>query len=48
MKKTITKVFSSMRQAVIYRDKLYNKYDSVKLISFPMYSEYGEYTWEVE
>lgn len=48
MKKTITKIFCTMEQAVNYRDKLYNKYDSVKLISCPMYSEYGEYTWEVE
>lgn len=48
MRKKITKVFATMVQAANYQNHLYCKYDSVKLVGFPMYSEYGEYTWIVE
>ena len=43
----ISKTFQSMRQAENYQDSLYDKYDRVRLIEFPMFSEYGMYKWEV-
>jgi len=44
---TITKYFKSIKQAEKYQNKLYNKFPYVRLITFPSYSEEGQYTWHV-
>jgi len=44
---TITKYFRSIKQAEKYQMSLYSKFPYVKLASFPVYSEEGQYTWEV-
>jgi len=43
----IKKVCSSLKQAERKQDSLYNKYNSVELVKFPLFSEAGEYVWEV-
>lgn len=46
---TIKKVCKTLRQAEKNQESLYNKYDSVKLVKSPlMFSEAGEYVWEVK
>jgi hypothetical protein len=45
---TIKKQFQTIKQAERYQERLYNKYDSVNLKSFPMFQEQGTYTWEVK
>lgn len=44
---TITKSFPTIKKAEHYQMSLYNKYNSVQLISFPMFSEAGNYVWKV-
>ena len=44
---TITKHFKTMKQAESYQNKLYNVFPYCVLISFPIFSEEGTYTWEV-
>lgn len=46
-KKTITRWFSLYDSAELFLNKLYQEYDYVRLISSPMFSEAGYYTWEV-
>jgi hypothetical protein len=45
--KTITKTYKTLKQAERYQNSLYNKYDHVRLIRSPMFSEEGVYAWEV-
>ena len=46
--KTISKVFKTMKQAERFQTALYNKYQKVVLVSFPIYWTTGTYTWEVQ
>lgn len=45
--KTIKKAFKTMKQAERYQQALYNKYNKVELVSFPLYWESGFYIWQV-
>jgi hypothetical protein len=45
--KTITKHFDTMAKAEAYQNRLYNKYETVRLIRSPMFSEAGIYEWRV-
>lgn len=45
--KTITKHFDTLKKATNYRNRLYNKYDDVQLLSFPVSSEKGIYVFLV-
>lgn len=38
----------SLKKAQRTQNKLYNKYNHVRLISFPCFSEAGLYIWEVK
>jgi hypothetical protein len=42
----VSKTFKTMKQATTYQNKLYSQYDYVQLVSFPMFSENGQYVWE--
>lgn len=44
---TITKRFKTMKQAEKYQNSLYNRFPYVSLITFPVWSEEGIYTWEI-
>lgn len=46
--KAITKTFSTMKEAERFQNRLYNKYDEVRLVSFPRFSEHGQYVWRVK
>jgi hypothetical protein len=46
--KTIRKIYQTLRQAENYQNRLYNKFDYVRLVKSPMFSESGEYVWEVK
>jgi hypothetical protein len=46
--KRIKKIYKTMKQAESYQNRLYNRYESVRLVSFPRFSEDGEYVWEVK
>ena len=46
--KRIEKYFNSMKQAEKFLNKLYDKYDFVQLVSFPMFSEMGTYVFSVK
>ena len=41
--KRIKKYFNSMKQAESFLNKLYDKYDFVQLVSFPMFSTRGTF-----
>ena len=43
----ITKYFRSIKQAEKYQNQLYSKLPYVRLFSAPLFSEEGQYTWEV-
>lgn len=45
--KTISKTFDTSKQAERFMWRLYDKYDSVKLVKAPMFSEQGVYTFAV-
>ena len=45
---TISKNFETIKQAERYQNKLYNKYNSVVLVHFPILSESGQYVWKVQ
>lgn len=45
---TIHKYFTTIKQAESYLMKLYNKYNSVKLVGFPIFGEVGNYSFEVK
>jgi hypothetical protein len=44
---TIQKYFKTLKQVERFQSKLYNQYNSVKLVFFPIYSEDGIYTFFV-
>jgi hypothetical protein len=44
---TIRKYFKSIKQAEKYQNKLYNKYNYVRLIQSPIFTEDGLYEWHV-
>lgn len=46
--KRIKKHYDSIKQAESYQSRLYNKYDHVRLVSFPLSGEAGDYIWEVK
>lgn len=46
--KRITKYFPSLEKAEKFQFSLYGKYNSVKLITSPLFSEAGTYSWEVK
>lgn len=45
---TIVKHFARLRQAEKYQERLYDKYDHVRLIRCPLSDEDGLYIWEVK
>ena len=45
--KTIRKTYQTLRQAESYQNRLYNRFDYVRLIKSPMFSESGVYVWAV-
>jgi hypothetical protein len=45
--KTITKTYSTLKQAEQYQNRLYNKYAHVRLVRAPLFSEEGVYVWQV-
>ena len=46
--KTIIKNCTTLKQAERFQNGLYEKYNSVKLASAPMFSEAGRYVWQVK
>jgi hypothetical protein len=46
--KTITKNCKTLKQAEQHQNRLYNKYDYVRLVRSPRFSEDGIYAWEVK
>jgi hypothetical protein len=46
--KYISKKFESIKKAESYQNRLYGKYNHVKLLTFPRFSESGIYVWEVK
>jgi hypothetical protein len=46
--KTITKHFDTMKQAERFLNKLYSQFDFVNLISYPVFSESGIYTFQIK
>ncbi len=46
--KTIRKIYQTLRQAENYQNRLYGKFDHVRLVKFPMFGESGIYVWEVK
>jgi hypothetical protein len=45
--KTITRELESIKRAEMYHSYLLIKYNNVKLIDSPVFSEKGFYTWTV-
>ena len=45
--KTISKHFKTIKQAVNFRSKLYQKYDFVKITDAPLFDENGTYVFSV-
>jgi hypothetical protein len=45
--KTITRRFASLAAAERFQNRLYDQYDCVRLVRFPMFEESGIYAWEV-
>ena len=45
--KTIKKHFDTIKQAVNFRSKLYQKYEFVKITETPLIEESGEYVYVV-
>ena len=45
--KTIKKQFDTIKQAVNFRSKLYEKYEFVKITETPSFDESGEYVFVV-
>ncbi len=44
---TISKYFTSIKKAESYQNRLYSKYYYVRLINSPLFTESGNYYWEV-
>lgn len=47
MTKYITKTFLTLKEAEKYQNKLYEEYHEVKITSYPLFSENGNYTFFV-
>ena len=45
--KQIKRFFNWMRDAEKFQNRLYNKYNSVKLVRYPQFDKAGFYVWEV-
>jgi len=45
--KTITKMCKTLKQAEVYQNRLYNKYEHVRLVRSPCFTEEGIYQWIV-
>ena len=46
--RTVAMHFDTLASAERFQDKLYNRYDSVRLVRSPMFGEQGQYVWEVK
>jgi hypothetical protein len=46
--KRISKTYATLKQAERYQSRLYNRFDTVRLIKSPMFGESGVYVWEVK
>lgn len=46
-KRAVKRYFDSMMTASKFQGTLYNKYNSVQLITFPRFSEKGIYVWYI-
>ena len=46
--KSITRYFTTLKQAEQYQDRLYDQYDNVLLVSWPRFCEAGTYAWRVK
>ena len=44
---TITKFYNTLKKAERYQNRLYSRYDTVRLVKFPRFTESGFYTWLV-
>ena len=44
----IKKVFNNGDDASKFQNRLYERYDVVRVVDFPRSSEYGLYVWEVK
>lgn len=47
-KVTVKADYSDLKKAENFQNSLYSKYESVKLIRWPIFSEQGTYIWEVK
>jgi hypothetical protein len=45
--KQVKRFFNWQQQAEKFQNRLYNKYNSVKLVGFPQIDKAGFYVWEV-
>lgn len=45
--KTIKKYFDTLKQAEQYQNRLYGRYEQVRLVHSPIFTESGKYIWEV-
>lgn len=45
--KRVKRFFNWMQQAEKFQNRLYSKYNSVKLVGFPQIDKAGFYVWEV-
>ena len=46
--KYVRQHFNNMKQAEKYLNKLYSKYDHVRIFSCPLFAEAGVYTFEIK
>lgn len=46
-RKNITRYFHTLKRAEQYQNRLYKKYNYVRLIHSPIFDEAGNYTWVV-
>jgi hypothetical protein len=46
--KQIKRFFNWEKDAVKFRNRLYNKYNSVNLVSSPLFNRAGFYVWQVD
>jgi hypothetical protein len=44
---TLAKHCTTLKQAEQYQNRLYGKYESVRLVRSPRFTEAGLYVWEV-
>lgn len=43
----IERFFKTIKQAEKFQNRLYSKYPYVQLVSFPRFSEEGQYIWDI-